>query len=73
MLLNFRVPLSLFFSLANVSYSGGMKIDPIKGEVVDYFYGKSDDKINFITGISEHDGKLYLSSIANTYIYVVPY
>ena len=39
-------------SLANTTYSGGIKVDPQKKEIVDYFYGKPS-KINFITSIIE--------------------
>lgn len=52
-ILNIRTPLALFILVTNRSLSGGIKIDPIKGEIIDYMYGKSD-KTDFITGITEY-------------------
>ena len=71
-LLNIRLPLGLFLFLANKTKVGGVKIDPATGEIVEYFYGQPD-RIDFITGITEHQGKLYLSSIKNRCIAVVDY
>lgn len=33
-----------------MSYSGGLKVDPQTGKVIDYFFGKPR-RINFVTGV----------------------
>ena len=71
-LLNLRLPLGLFLLLANKTKVGGIKIDPENGEILDYFYGKPE-RIDYITGITEHKGKLYLSSLTSRCIAVVDY
>lgn len=51
MLINLRVPLSMFLALANMKYAGGIKVNPQTGQVVDYFFGNGD-RINCISGIN---------------------
>lgn len=51
MLINLRVPLSMFLALANMKYAGGIKVNPQTGQVVDYFFGDGD-RINCISGIN---------------------
>lgn len=49
-ILNLRVPLSAVMFLSNLSYAGGVKIDPKQKKIVEYFYGKPD-RTNFVTGM----------------------
>lgn len=49
-LINARISENVFLFFANLSYSGGIKINPKTGQIVDYFFGKSN-KIDFVTGI----------------------
>lgn len=61
-LLNLRVPTWLFMGAANMKYSGGIKVNPKAGKIIDYFFGKTDS-INFVTSIQENNGKVYLASL----------
>lgn len=60
----------MFLILSNQTYAGGFKIDPIKGEIIEYLYG-SPSKINTVSGITEHKGKIYLCSLVNNVIAVI--
>lgn len=71
-LLNLRFPLAIVLFFQNLNYAGGVKIDTKKNEVMEYFYGKPD-RTSFVTGITEHKGKIYMSSLQNPCIAVVPY
>ena len=57
---------------ANLSFSGGLKVDPRTGKVVDYFFGKPD-RIQFVTGMMERNKKVYLASLKENVIAVVDY
>lgn len=57
---------------ANMSYSGGLKVDPKTGKVIDYFFGEPK-RINFVTGIVERNRKLYLASLKHDLIAIVDY
>ena len=59
---NLNIPGSMILMFCKLSYAGGVRIDPSKKEIVEYFYGKPE-KMNFVTGITEHKGKIYLSSL----------
>lgn len=41
-LINANLPESLFLSIANMSYVGGIKVDPRTGKIVDYLFGKPE-------------------------------
>ena len=69
MIINSRIPLWLFLSVANFSFSGAMKIDPTTGKVEEYFLGKSES-IYFVTGALERGKKVYLTSLVNNFIAV---
>ena len=55
-----------------MSYSGGLKVDPKTGKVIDYFFGEPK-RINFVTGIVERNRKLYLASLKHNVIAIVDY
>jgi hypothetical protein len=55
-----------------MAFSGGIKVDPVSGTIIDYFFGKSD-KISFVTGIVERNAKLYMSSLKGNNIAVIDY
>jgi hypothetical protein len=69
-MLNLRVPLSLFLLVANMKYDVGIKVNRKTWEVVDYFFGDSAE-IECISGINENNHKLYLSSLTTDKIAIV--
>lgn len=71
-LINARIPERIFLLFANLEYSGGLKIEPESGKVVDYLFGKSK-MINFVTGIVERNKKVYMSSLKHNVIAVIDY
>lgn len=42
LILNIRVSLHFFMSIANFEYSGGVKVNPHTHEVVEHIYGQLD-------------------------------
>lgn len=71
-LINIRLPEELFKNFANVSFSGGVKVDPETGKIVDYFFGKPN-RIAFVTGIMERNNKIYMSSLKKNVIAIADY
>lgn len=71
-LINARIPESIFILFANLEYSGGLKIDPSTGEVIDYFFGQSK-KIDFVTSVVERNKKVYMSSLKHNVVAVIDY
>ena len=59
-------------ALANFSYSGGLKVDPQTGQVIDYLFGPSK-KINFVTAVVERHRKVYMTSLKHNVIAVIDY
>lgn len=55
-----------------MSFSGGIKVDPRTGKVLDYLFGKPDH-IQFVTGMLEKNNKVYLASLKENVIAVVDY
>ena len=55
-----------------MNFSGGLKVDPRTGKVIDYFFGKPD-RIQFVTGMLERNKKVYLASLKENLIAVVDY
>lgn len=55
-----------------MSYVGGIKVDPRTGKIVDYLFGKPE-RIQFVTGIVQRNGKVYLASLKENVIAVVDY
>lgn len=62
----------MFLKFANLAYSGGLKVDPATGQIVDYFFGKSN-KIDFVTSILEKNKKVYMSSLKHNKVAVIDY
>lgn len=71
-IINSRIFGNVYNYLVNRSYVGGLKIDPAKGKVLDYLFGKGD-RINFITSMIERGRKVYFSSIQHNVIGVLDY
>lgn len=59
-------------TFANLSYSGGIKVNPVTGKIIDYFFGKPD-RIKFVTGILEKNKKIYMASLKSNLIAVADY
>lgn len=70
--LNLNLPGSLILLFSKRTYAGGVRIDPNSKEIVDYFYGKPEE-MNFVTAITEHKGKVYLSSLLEPCIGIIPH
>lgn len=68
--INARMTLGMFLMVANMKYAGGVKIDSRNGNVLEYFFGQGSH-IHCISGINEHKGTLYLSSLTENKIAVV--
>lgn len=71
-LINANVPEKLFLYVANLSYAGGLKVNPKTGKVVDYLFGKNNN-FDFVTGVTERHKKVYLASLKHNKIAVVDY